>query len=72
MGMVSIVAIDNKLLVLDGKGTLRVAEASPSGYTELAQTRVLKRTNWTPPVFVNGRIYVRNVMGDIVCIDVSK
>ena len=72
MGMVSIIVLENKLLVLDGKGTLRVAEASPSGYTELTKAGVLKRTNWTPPVFVNGRIYCRNVMGDIVCVDVSK
>ena len=70
MGMVSIIVLENKLVALDGKGTLRVAEASPSGYTELARTRVLKRTNWTPPVFVDGRIYCRNVIGEIVCVDV--
>jgi len=72
MGMVSIIVLENKLVILDGKGTLRVAEASPTGYTELTKAGVLKRTNWTPPVFANGRIYCRNVIGDIVCVDVSR
>jgi outer membrane protein assembly factor BamB len=72
LGMVSIIALDDKLLILDEKGILRVLEASPSSYTELAQSRVLTRTNWTPPVFVEGLIYCRNAIGDLVSVDVRK
>jgi outer membrane protein assembly factor BamB len=71
MGMLSVIAIGGRLVILDSRGVLHVAEATSEGYREIAQAKVLGRTTWTPPAFADGRIYVRNTMGDLVCIDVS-
>ena len=70
MGMVSIILIGRKLIILDGKGILHVAEATPTAFKETAKAKVLNRTNWTPPAFAGGRIYCRNIVGDVVSIDV--
>jgi len=61
-----------RILALDKKGFLVVAEASPKEYKEIARTPVLnsKARNWTAPVLANGLLYCRNSDGDLVCIDV--
>jgi outer membrane protein assembly factor BamB len=76
---VSLMAADGKLIVLNDKGMLFIAEASPSGFKELCSCDVFKgekkkmyRQFWIPPVLCNGRIYCRNFAGDLICIDVSK
>jgi len=60
-----------RILLLDKKGLLVIAEASPKEYKELAKTAVLnsKARNWTAPVLANGLVYCRNGDGDLVCID---
>lgn len=61
-----------KILAVDKRGSLTVAEAAPAGYKELARVQVLnaKARNWTAPVLANGMIYCRNSDGDLVCLDV--
>ncbi|MBI3858273.1 MAG: PQQ-binding-like beta-propeller repeat protein [Planctomycetes bacterium] len=61
-----------KMLTLDKKGLLIVAEASPKEYKEVAKAPVLnaKARNWTAPVLANGLLYCRNGEGDLVCLDV--
>ena len=61
-----------RILALDKKGFLVVAEASPKEYKEIARTPVLnsKARNWTAPVLANGLLYCKNSDGDLVCIDV--
>ncbi|MCE9605563.1 MAG: PQQ-like beta-propeller repeat protein [Planctomycetia bacterium] len=63
---------DDKLLIQSDEGFLSVAEASPSGYVELARTRVFDGPTWTMPVLCRGRIYCRSEAGEVVCIDVRK
>jgi outer membrane protein assembly factor BamB len=72
MGMISIISVGGKLLILDSKGILHMAEATPEAFEETVSVRVLDRTSWTPPAFANGRIYCRNTTGDIAAIDVGK
>ena len=77
MQYVSVIAASGKLIMLDIKGILHVAEASPSGYHELAvadmpQGAKKSRVFAVTPVLCGGRIYCRNYAGDLVCIDVSK
>jgi len=74
---ISLMAADRKIIILEADGTLRIAEATPSGYKEISSGDVLEgerklRQFWTPPVLCNGKIYCRNFAGDLVCIDVSK
>jgi outer membrane protein assembly factor BamB len=71
----SLAAVAGRLLVLEVNGTLRIAEASPEAYRELASTDVLAGANrprrfLVPPVPSGGLIYCRNYAGDLVCLDV--
>jgi outer membrane protein assembly factor BamB len=77
MRMVSLIAANGKLIILEENGTLRIAEATPLYYTEISHADVLEaeqksRQFWTPPVLCNGKIYCRNNHGDLICIDVSQ
>jgi outer membrane protein assembly factor BamB len=60
-----------RILALDKKGLLVIAEASPKEYKELARAAILnsKARNWTAPVLANGFVYCRNGDGDLVCLD---
>jgi hypothetical protein len=75
MKSATITASDGKLILLEHTGTLRIAEASPEGYHEIASADVLKgekrpRRFVTAPVLCGGLIYCRNFAGDLVCVDV--
>jgi outer membrane protein assembly factor BamB len=74
----SLIAADNKLIVLDEDGGLHVAKASPTGYKEIAKGQVpfvqasgkKRKFWWTNPVLANGYLYVRSDKGDLICFDV--
>ncbi len=61
---------DGRLIVLDEKGDLVIADATSAEYRELARTKVLGGRCWVMPVLANGRIYAKNNAGKIVCLDV--
>ena len=61
---------DEKLVILDEKGELVIADATPGGYRELARAKVLSGRCWVMPVLANGRIYARTNKGEMVCLDV--
>lgn len=65
-----VIIADGKIIHMEDKGQLVVAEASSSAYKELARATVLESYCWAPPVLANGRIYCRNSKGTIVCLDV--
>ena len=74
---------DDKLIILNGEGKLIIAEASPEAYKEIASSQILEMADntgiqeawqcacWTMPVLANGKIYVRNNYGKMVCINVE-
>jgi outer membrane protein assembly factor BamB len=64
-----LIAVGGRLLVLTEKGDLVLAEASPKGYNELGSAHVIETRAFTAPVFANGRVYVRNTVGDVVALD---
>ncbi len=69
----SLIVVDRKLIVLNEKGTLFIAEAVPTGYKQISEGKILKKkVCWTAPVFAYGKIYCRNQPGTLVCVDVSK
>jgi len=61
---------DGKLVILDEKGDVVIADATPSGYHELARAKVHNRRCWIMPVLANGRIYARTNNGQLACLDV--
>ena len=70
LGLGSIMAADNKLIILSERGELVIAEANPHAFKELARAQVIGGKCWTVPVLANGRIYCRNAQGTVVCVDV--
>ena len=66
-GSGALMAADNKLIILD-KGELIIAEATPEKYTERARAQVIGGKCWTVPVLAHGRVYCRNAVGDLVCV----
>jgi outer membrane protein assembly factor BamB len=70
LGMGALMIADGKLILLSGKGELIVADASPEGYDERSRQKVLDGgVYWTSPVLLDGRIYCRNSLGQLVCRD---
>jgi outer membrane protein assembly factor BamB len=67
-GWGSVVAAEgNRLLVLSDKGELSLGKVSPAGFENLGRFQALGGRCWTPPVLANGRVYLRNAAGDLVC-----
>lgn len=64
-------AADGKLIWVTGKGELIVVKADPSGYQEVARAQVARGKIWSTPVLLNGRLYVRNWKGELLCLDVK-
>ena len=60
---------DGKLVILDEKGELVIAEANPAAYHELARAPVLKGRCWAMPVLAHGRVYVKTNRGQVACVD---
>ena len=67
-----LIAVGGKLLVLTEMGRLVLAEASPLGYKELGAAQVIDGRAFTAPVFANGRVFVRNTKGDVVCLELGR
>ncbi len=70
LGVGSLMAANGKLIVLSETGELLVVAASPQKFEALARAQVIGKKCWTVPVLANGRIYVRNVPGDLLVLDV--
>ncbi|MCK4624637.1 MAG: PQQ-binding-like beta-propeller repeat protein, partial [Phycisphaerae bacterium] len=67
----SLMIAGGKMIIMEQRGALVVAEPSPSGYKELARKKVLSGTCWTVPVLADGRIYCRNHQGKLICLKVA-
>lgn len=65
-------AAGNKLIILNDRGELMIADATPEEFRPSARAQVLGGKCWTSPVLSNGHIYCRNSEGDLVSVDVQK
>ena len=61
---------DNKVLLYDGKGVLRLLAANTEKYEELARTKV-GLTASIYPVLANGRLYLRDLK-EVVCLEMGR
>lgn len=68
LGKGSLIAADGLLIVLTENGAIKLVEATPSGYYELASHPVLTGRSWTEPTLADGRLYLRN-REEIVALD---
>jgi len=65
----SLILAGKRLIIITLTGELVIAAAEPQAYRELARTQVLGGICWTAPTLSDGRLYVRNAKGDLVCLD---
>jgi outer membrane protein assembly factor BamB len=70
----SLICANGKLIILNEKGILMIAEASPEKYREISRGDVLlgkkrSRRFWMPPVLSGGRVFCRNLAGELICVD---
>jgi outer membrane protein assembly factor BamB len=62
---------DGLIYIMDDSGVLTLAEATPSGYVQLAQAKVLEGPDaWGPMAVVSGRLIVRDLKR-MICLDIT-
>jgi len=75
----TLTAVDGKLLSFDGT-RLYLGKVSPAGYEKLAQSQMLygevrsknPLSDQILPVLSNGRVYCRNMAGQLICLNTKK
>jgi outer membrane protein assembly factor BamB len=70
-GLGSLCAAKDKLLVLSERGELVLAPAERDGFHRSAQAQMLGGKCWTTPVLSNGKIYLRNAQGTVICAELK-
>ena len=68
VGMGSIIAANDQLIVLTERGELIFAPASPNSFSPSYRTQILGGKCWTPPAISDGHLYARNSRGDVVAV----
>ncbi len=74
VGQGSLMAADGHLYLLNTRGEMALAEATPEGYREKGRLALPKRSRYATfahPVVANGRLYIRDE-DSIFCYDVKK
>jgi outer membrane protein assembly factor BamB len=71
-GLGPFLVANGKILVMDDKGQLTMAQAAPEGFKLLASAKVLDGHDaWGPMAMVGGRLIVRDLTR-MVCLDLRK
>lgn len=71
-GFGGVMAVGETLIILNERGELMTAKATPAGYEELARAQVIGKKCWTVPTVANGQLWVRNQAGSLICFDLSQ
>jgi len=66
-----LISAAGKLVILSRGGELLLAEADTTKFTEISRAQILGTTCRTDPVLSHGKLYVRSVNGELVCMDIS-
>jgi outer membrane protein assembly factor BamB len=73
LGMGALTIAGGRLIVLTSDGEMLIAPASPQGFEPLGRTQALESgVCWTAPLVLDGLIYCRNSLGQLVCLDHRK
>ncbi len=67
----SVIVADGKLIVLTEKGELVTCDATPAGFKPLARAKVLGKRCWVQPTLAEGRLFLKNNEGELLCVDVA-
>lgn len=72
LGVGSFLAAGGRFLILGERGKLRVAEVSSKEYREIVSADFPASVYWTAPVLSQGRLYIRNLKGELFCVDLRR
>jgi outer membrane protein assembly factor BamB len=64
----SLICADGKLIIMSEKGELLLGDPSPTELKILGRSQVLGGVCWTPPTLADGKLFVRNAKGDVLCL----
>lgn len=67
-GYATLIAVGDTLVILTENGELVTASASKERYRELSRKKLLEAICWTHPTYADGRIFVRNEHGVLICL----
>ena len=70
LGFGSLIAAGDKLIMLNSQGEIFISKVDSGSYIELSHATLPRNQYWTPPVLSHGRLFIRNLRGDLYCIDV--
>lgn len=68
----SAILIDSKIVLISEYGELIIAPVSPQHFKPAFRQHVLGGTNWTPPAYADGKLFLRNKDGQIACVKIGK
>lgn len=71
VGFGALMVADGKLIIITDKGELVIAKASAAKFEVISRHQVLDGRCWSAPVLANGKVYVRNAAGKMVCLAVE-
>ncbi len=60
------------IIALTATGKVIIAKADSAGYTEVSRASVLKEVCWVNPTLANARLYCKNNVGHLVCLDLRS
>ncbi len=69
MDNATMILADGKLILLTESGELLLVSTDGQGYKELARAKVMSGPCAAPPALAGGRLYCRNVAGDVICVN---
>jgi outer membrane protein assembly factor BamB len=64
----ALMAAGTKLILVSEKGDLVLADARGDAFQQVTRQTVLKQRTWAQPVLSNGRLYLRDNQGSLVCL----
>ncbi|MBP89037.1 MAG: Pyrrolo-quinoline quinone [Planctomycetaceae bacterium] len=64
-GVAHVILVGDRLLIVGIDGTLRLAQADPGAFKELAKAELTSTTMRALPAYSNGRLYIRTTAGEL-------
>lgn len=68
----ALIGTDGKLIIVSEKGDLVVAEANGGSFRQIARQSVLSKRTWAQPTLADGRLFLRDNQGALVCLDLRS
>ncbi len=68
----ALIAANGQLIIATLQGELVIGPASKVHLEPTCRAQVITGKCWTPPALAHGLLYLRNAVGDVVCVDLRR